>query len=179
LSGKVIDLAITGGEYRNDTTTPVITVADLGTVWVTSAVPENLIRLIDVGERVQVELVAYPSEIFDARVTRIADTLDPKTRTVQVRAELANPRGKFKPEMFGRIRHSHAPRAVPVVPARAILHCGTETVVYIVRSLGKFERVPVSIGTARGDQIPVLTGIKPGDRIVVGGVMLLIGMEGR
>jgi cobalt-zinc-cadmium efflux system membrane fusion protein len=177
LSGKVIDLSITAGEYHNDTTTPVMTVADLSTVWVTSAVPENAIRLIDVGESVEVELVAYPGEIFEARVKRIADTLDPKTRTVQVRAELANPGGKFRPEMFGRIRHSHSKRTVPVVPARAILRRGAETILYVERGRGKFERVPVVIGPARGDRVPVLVGIKTGDRVVVDGVMLLAGVE--
>ena len=179
LSGKVIDVAITAGEYRNDTTTPVMTVADLGTVWVTSSVPENAIRLIDVGESVEVELVAFPGEIFSARVKRIADTLDPKTRTVQVRAELANPQGKFRPEMFGTIRHSHASQSVPVVPARAILRRGGESLVYVERARGTFERVPVVLGTASGDRVPVLKGLKAGDRVVVDGVMLLSGVEAR
>lgn len=179
LSGKVIDLSITAGEYRNDLSMPVMTVADLSTVWVTSAVPENAIRLIDVGERVEVELVAYPGEVFFARVKRIADTLDPKTRTVQVRAELGNPDGRFRPEMFGRIRHSHTPRTVPVVPARAVLHRGAETLLYVEREAGVFDRVPVVIGPARGDQVPVLAGIEAGDRVAVDGVMLLSGIEVR
>lgn len=179
LAGKVIDVAITGGEYRNDTSTPVMTVADLGTVWITSSVPENMIRLIDVGESVEVELVAFPGETFSARVKRIADTLDPKTRSVQVRAELTNPEGKFRPEMFGTIRHAHASRSVPVVPARAILRRGGESLVYVERAPGRFVRVPVVLGTAAGDRVPVLKGLQAGDRVVVDGVMLLSGVEGR
>ncbi len=179
LAGKVIDVSITGGEYRNDTTTSVMTVADLSTVWVTSSVPENAIRLIDLGESVEVELVAYPGEIFSARVKRIADTLDPKTRAVQVRAELTNPQGKFRPEMFGTIRHSHASQSVPVVPARAILRRGGESFVYVERAPGTFTRVPVVLGTASGDRVPVLKGLQAGDRVVVDGVMLLSGVEAR
>jgi cobalt-zinc-cadmium efflux system membrane fusion protein len=179
LSGKVIDVAITRGEYRNDTTTSVMTVADLGTVWVTSSVPENAIRLIEVGESVEVELVAFPGEIFSARVKRIADTLDPKTRAVQVRAELANPQGKFRPEMFGTIRHSHASQSVPVVPARAVLRRGGKSFVYVEREPGTFERVPVVLGTPSGDRVPVLKGVAIGDRVVVDGVMLLAGVEVR
>ena len=179
LAGKVIDVSITGGEYRNDTTTSVMTVADLSTVWVTSSVPENAIRLIDLGESVEVELVAFPGEIFSARVKRIADTLDPKTRAVQVRAELTNPQGKFRPEMFGTIRHSHASQSVPVVPARAILRRGGESFVYVERALGTFTRVPVVLGTASGDRVPVLKGLQAGDRVVVDGVMLLSGVEAR
>jgi len=179
LAGKVIELSVTAGEYHNDMSTPVMTVADLSTVWVTSAVPENAIRLIEVGESVEVELVAFPGERFSARVKRIADVLDPKTRTVQVRAELANPAGRFRPEMFGRIRHSHDTRTVPVVPARAVLRRGTEAVLYVERGPGRFEKVPVTVGAARGDQIPVLAGIKAGDRVAVDGVMLLAGMDVR
>jgi cobalt-zinc-cadmium efflux system membrane fusion protein len=177
LSGKVINLSITAGEYRNETTVPAMTVADLSTVCVTSEVPETSIRFIEVGERIQVELVAYPGEIFEARVARISDTVDPSTRTIQVRAELPNPRGKLRPEMFGRIHHSHPPRSMPVIPSRAVLHRGSEAVVYIERSRGTFERVPIRIGKASGDHVPVLAGLKSGDRVVVEGVMLLAGTE--
>lgn len=177
LAGKVIDVAVTAGEYHSDISTPVMTVADLSTVWVTSAVPENAIRLIEANETIEVELIAFPGEVFSARVKRIADTLDPRTRTVQVRAELANPAGRFRPEMFGRIRHSHEKRTVPVVPATAILRRGAETLIYLERGAGRFERAPVVIGPARGDRVPVLTGIKAGDRVVVDGVMLLSGIE--
>lgn len=179
LSGKVIELYVTAGEYRNDTSEPVMTVADLSSVWVTSEIPEASIRLIEVGERLQIELVAYPGEVFEARVTRIADTLDPKTRTIQVRAELANPSGKLRPGMFGRIRHMHPATPVPVVPARAVFHRGADTCLFVERGRGSFERVRVSLGVEDGGRIPVLAGIKAGDRVVVGGVMLLAGLEAR
>jgi RND family efflux transporter MFP subunit len=148
-------------------------VADLSVVWVTSEVSESSIRFIDVGERVQVELVAYPGEIFDARVTRIADTVDPKTRTVQVQAELPNPRGRLRPEMFGRILHSHETRLLPVVPAESIVQSARGPFLFLERSPGQFERTYVQTGEPVESGIPVLSGVKAGDRIVVGGVMLL------
>jgi|WetSurMetagenome_2_1015567.scaffolds.fasta_scaffold144638_2 membrane fusion protein, heavy metal efflux system len=179
LSGKVIEMAVTSGEYRNDTTTPVMTVADLSSVWVASAVPENAIRLIDLGESLEVELVAFPGEKFNARVLRIADTLDPKTRAVLVRAELSNPQGKFRPEMYGTIRHAHGVRALPAVPARAILRRGGDCLVYVESAPGTFVRVPVVLGAGGGELVPVVRGIAAGDRVVVDGVMLLAGVEGR
>ena len=179
LRGKVIELGVTAGEYRNDGSEPAMTVADLSTVWVTSDIPESSIRLIEVGERIQVEMVAYPGEIFEARVTRIADILDPRTRTVQVRAELANPSGRLRPEMFGRIRHMHPAKPGPVIPARAVYRRGAETWVFVERGPGEFQRVPVRLGASSGDPLPVLEGLRPGDRIVAGGVMLLAGLEAR
>ena len=61
-------------------------------------------------------LAAFPGETFRGRVTRIADTVDPQTRTIKVRAEMDNARGRLRPEMFGTIRHTDSVRTVPVVP---------------------------------------------------------------
>ena len=177
LTGKVIDLAVTEGEYRSDTSAPLMTVADLSIVWVTSEVPENSIRFVELGERVQVELVAYPGEVFNARVTRIADTVDPKTRTIQVQAELQNPQRRFRPEMFGRIRHSHGLRSLPVVPPQAIVRGALGSFVFIERSKGVFERVMVQTEAPVAGAVPVLQNLNPGDRVVVAGALLLAGLE--
>jgi membrane fusion protein, heavy metal efflux system len=175
LGGKVIDLSVTPGEYRSDTNVSLMTVADLSKVWVMSEVPETSIRFIEVGEKLQLELVAYPSEVFEARVTRIADSVDPKTRTVQVLAELPNPDGRLRPEMFGRIRHSHPTRPLPVVPPQAIVHTSRGPFLFVEREPGRFERLYVQTGDPIESGVPILSGIKAGDRIVVGGIMLLAG----
>ena len=73
IAGKVLEISVAPGEYRNDTNAPLMTIADLSTVWVTSEVPENSLRLITLGERIQIELAAYPGEVFQGRVRRIAD----------------------------------------------------------------------------------------------------------
>src|SRR5262249_39717318 len=96
LSGNVLEINVVPGEYRNDPTAAVMTIADLSTVWISSDVPESAIRLIQIGERVEISLVAYPGETFVGRVTRIADTVDQQTRTVKVRAEMNNPQGRFR-----------------------------------------------------------------------------------
>jgi len=179
LSGKVIDLAITPGEYRSDTSVPLLTLADLSQVWVTSEVPEKLIRFVETGERVEVTLVAYPGEVFTARVVRIADTVDPKTRTVRVQAVLPNPRGRLRPEMYGTIRHAHGRRALPIVPAGAVVRDGAESVVFVERDRGVFERRRVRLGNAFDDRVPILEGLQPGDRIVVNGAILLSSIAGR
>ena len=121
MSGKVLELLVAQGEYRNDTNAPLITIADLGSVWVASDVPETAIRFIRVGERVDITLAAFPGETFHGRVMRIADTVDPQTRTIKVRAEMENPQGRFRPEMFGSIRHTEGMRSMPVVPVAAIV----------------------------------------------------------
>lgn len=173
ISGKVLELAVAPGEFRNDLNAPLMTIADLSTVWVTSEVPENLIRFIQPGERVEIELTAYPNEKFVGRVTQIADTVDPQTRTIKVRAEIENTHGRLRPEMYGRIRHVNSVRRLPVVPLGAVIESHGRTVVFLERRPGVFEQVEVAIGERMGDRLPILSGLRPGDRIVVDGPVLL------
>jgi cobalt-zinc-cadmium efflux system membrane fusion protein len=175
LSGKVLDISVAAGEYRNDTNAAIMTIADLSTVWVSSDVPESSIRLIEPGEHIDVTLTAYPGEVFGGRVTRIADTVDPTTRTVKVRAELDNSRGRFRPEMFGTIRHIEAVRTVPVLPVGAVLHAESRDLVFVEQAPGKFLPTEVAVGNRVGDVVPLLRGVKAGDRVVVDGTMLLRG----
>jgi cobalt-zinc-cadmium efflux system membrane fusion protein len=175
LAGKVLEIGIVAGEYRNDTTAPVLTIADLRAVWMTSDVPENSIRLISAGESVDITLDAYPDQTFSGRVARIADTLDPKTRTVKVMIELNNARGRLKPEMFGRIRHLEGVREIPALPVGAIVQDGGKNIIYVEQGKGRFEAREVVTGRRSGDLAPIVSGARPGERVVVDGVMLLRG----
>ena len=96
LSGKITEMSVVAGEYRSDLSTPVMTIADLGTVWISSSVPESSIRLVRVGERFDVSLAAFPGDVLQSRVARIADVVNPDTRTVEVWAELSNPSGRLQ-----------------------------------------------------------------------------------
>lgn len=173
ISGKILEIAVAPGEYRNDTNASLMTIADLSTVWVTSNVPESSIRLIQSGERIEIELAAYPGEVFEGHVKRIADTVDPQTRTVKVQAELENRSGRLRPEMFGKIRHSHGFRVLPVVPASAVVQGEAGASVFVEKAPGGFERIHVGAAETRNGSIPILSGLKAGDRVVVDGAILL------
>ena len=179
LAGKVLDLSVVPGEFRNDMTASVMTIADLSTVWVTSQVPESYIRFVQTGERVEISLVAYPGETFDGRVMRIADTVDPQTRTVKVQAELKNRNGRFRPEMYGSIHHVESTAPMTVIPYAALVEDGDRTVVFVERAPGQFVEQDVKIGKRTGDVVRIASGLSPGDSIVVDGAMLLAGLAKR
>jgi cobalt-zinc-cadmium efflux system membrane fusion protein len=172
-SGKVTEVAVAPGEYRSDTAAPVLTIADLRTVWVSADVPESAIRLIQVGERVAITFPAFPDRTFAGRVMRIGDLVDPETRTIKVRAELQNPQGQFRPEMFAQVRHDHGTRKLPVLPKGAVLQQEGQTLVYVERERGQFQEVPVTVGWQGADRVAIQSGINAGDRVVVDGAMLL------
>jgi cobalt-zinc-cadmium efflux system membrane fusion protein len=173
ISGKVLEMSVVNGEFRNDLSAPLMTIADLSSVWVTSDVPETAIRLVKNGEPVKIELAAYPDEIFRGRVTLIGDTVDPQTRTVKVRAELNNKDGRLKPEMFGTIQLAQQTESRPTVPAGAIIATDGKSIVWRETSTGVFEKVAVTTGVQAGDRVAITSGLTDADRIVVDGVMLL------
>ena len=173
ISGKVLDIAVVPGEFRNDTSAPLMTIADLSTVWISADVPESLIRVVDIREAIEVSLYAYPGEVFRGRVMRIADVVDPQTRTVKVQAEIANPNGRLRPEMFGQIRHSHGARSMPAVPAGAVAQLAGKAVVWVEESAGVFRPVEVEPGPRQGDWVAIASGVAAGDRVVTDGVMLI------
>ncbi len=176
LAGKVLELSVVPGEFRNDTSASVMTIADLSSVWVTSQVPESYIRFVQIGERVEINLVAYPGEKFEGRVSRIADTVDPQTRTVKVQAEMDNREGRFRPEMYGSIHHVESTAPMTVIPYAAVVQDGNRAVVFVEQTPGQFQERTVSIGKRAGDVVRVVSGVKPGDAVVVDGVMLLKGL---
>ena len=173
IAGKVLEMSIVNGEFRNDLSAPVMTIADLSAVWITSDVPETSIRLVKPGEPVRIELSAYPGETFRGRVALIGDIVDPDSRTVKVRAEMPNPGGRLKPDMFGNIQLSEQTELRPTVPAAAIIATEGRSYVWRETAKGTFEKVTVTTGIQVADRVAILSGLNPSDRVVIDGVMLL------
>src|SRR2546426_12686686 len=92
----------------------------------------------------------------------MADGLDPQTRTLKVYVEMANPQGRFRPEMFGTIRHAGALRSLPVIPRSAVVQEYGRAVVFVERAPGQFERRDITLGSAAGRSPPVLTPVPAG-----------------
>jgi cobalt-zinc-cadmium efflux system membrane fusion protein len=181
IAGVVTDISVAPGDYRAavssaaDVTTPLMAIADLSTVWVSSDVPEPFMRLIHIGDSVDIIFVAYPGEKFTGRVARLATTLDPQTRTLKVHVDLPNPQRRFVPEMFGTIRHAGPPRVVPVVPPAAIVQEYGRSEVFVERGPGQFERRVVTTGVRTGDLVAITSGLDANSRVVVDGAILLRG----
>jgi cobalt-zinc-cadmium efflux system membrane fusion protein len=171
--GKVVEISITPGEYRNDTSMPVITIADLNTVWVTADVPESAIRFIRVGDPVTIGLSAFPDRTFSGRVKRIGDLVDPQTRTIKVRAELDNSSGQLRPEMFATIRHSQGSKRAMVIPKSALYQQQDRITVFRERKRGEFEEVPVTVFWQDNNRAAIQGDLHPGDQVVVDGVAQL------
>ena len=173
ISGKVLELSVVEGEYRNEINTPLITIADLSRVWATSEVPESKIRYCKLGGQADLQLIAFPNETFRARVTRIADTVDRETRTIKVSAELDNGTGRLRPEMFGSLRYAAGVVASPWVPDSAVVRIGEKDFVFVEQAPGRFLSSPVELGKRHDGGFAVTNGLKAGERIVSQGSVYL------
>lgn len=181
IGGVITDINVTPGDYRaaiaspGDIATPLMSIADLSTVWVACDVPEPSIRLIHVGDAVDIHLVAYPGETFTGSVARMASTLDPQTRTLRVHVDLPNPQRRFVPEMFGTMRHPGPELTIPVVPSAAIVEEYGRSEVFVEVRPGEFERRVVTTGFRSRDSVAVTSGLRVHERVIVDGAILLKG----
>jgi len=173
MDGSVIDLGVAAGEFWNDATASLMTVADLSTVWVTASVPEKDTSLVSKGQSVDVVFAAYPGEVFNGQVLFVSDVLDPDTRRTKVRIAFKNPDTRLRPGMFANVSFYAPTQKVPVVPTSALLLKDDANQVFVETAPWTFEARNVDIGFQQGDQVVLTGGVKAGDRIVVKGGVLL------
>jgi len=142
-------------------------IADTGAVWVLADVFEQDIAAVHVGQKAEININAYPGEVFEGRIAYVYPTLKAETRTVAVRIELANPKGKLKPAMFANV-DIPVSGATPMltVPASAVIDSGTRQVVVVQLGEGRFEPRPVKLGQRGGEFVQVLEGLREGEMVV-------------
>src|SRR5499427_11071195 len=167
LDGSVIDLEVARGAFVNDPTAAIMTIANLGTIWVTANVPEKDTALVTKGQDVDVVLAAYPGEVFASKVLFISDVLDPDTRRTKVRIAFDNPDIRLKPNMFADATFVAPKQMVDVVPTSALVLKNESDQVFVEVAPWTFEARTVEVGFQQGDQAVIKSGLKASERIVV------------
>ncbi len=172
LSGIVIEKIALEGQYVN-MGDPLFNIADLSTVWVEVEVYENEFPFVKIGQPVAIVSQSYPGKTFRGRVAFIYPFLDPKTRTVKVRAEIPNPGLKLKPDMFVNARVLVPLGSSIVVPVTAVMDTGQRQTVWVEMQPGMFEPRDVKVGTRSGDSVQILSGLKAGEKVASSGGYLI------
>ncbi|MES2102560.1 MAG: efflux RND transporter periplasmic adaptor subunit [Pseudomonadota bacterium] len=173
ISGKVIELTGSQGGFWNDTNAPLMTVADLSTVWLAASIQEKDLPLVFIGQAAKIAVNAFEGESFEGKVRYIGDVLDPDTRTVKVRIAIDNQSGRFKPGMFAKVVFSGQAHAAPAVPASALVQNGFNTRVFVEKSPWVYEPRIVKTGAQAGNNVEILSGLKAGEKIVAKDGVLL------
>ena len=146
----------------------------IGTVWANAEVPESQAALLRPGAKVQARSPAVPGMTFDGRVQALLPEVNPTTRTLKARLEIANSNGRLVPGMFVQMQFMdmRAEKSL-LVPTEAVIQTGKRTVVMLAEDNGRFRPVEVEIGIESGGQTEVKRGLQAGQRVVVSSQFLI------
>ncbi|KTD38636.1 cation efflux system protein [Legionella nautarum] len=172
LAGRVVDLNAAIGGFWNDITAPIMTVADLSTVYVKASAQEKDLRHLYVGQDVNVILDAYPQH-FRSKIQYLGALLNPDTRTVSVRMLFDNKQGLLKPNMFGKANFLSQPHKRIVLPLTTIIQRGFDSIVFVEVAPWQFEPRLLELGPQFNEKVEVLSGLKTSERVVVKGGIIL------
>ena len=153
--------------YREGDTGAFFTIADLSDVQVVANVYESDIEKIKLGSTTRITLLSYPNKVFTGKIDKINNTLDPQTRTMQVRINISN-RDKFlKPEMFAQIfiDYSGGKRMVSL-PSDAVIFDKNKNYIIIYKTPKDVECREIKISQTTKSRIFVFDGLSEGEKVM-------------
>ena len=172
-SGVVDELEVREGMFIRPGMN-VMGIGNLAHVWITGEVFERQVALIREGDPVSVTLGYQPGREWQGEVDYIYPTLDASTRTAQIRVHIANTDSYLKPGMFAQLRIETTPKKdVVLIPREALIRTGAQARVVLALGAGRFKSVAVEVGRINFDEAEVISGIKPGDRVVASAQFLI------
>lgn len=142
-------------------------------IWLEASVPETQAANVRQGQTVSATLAAFPDERFAGRITAILPSADAASRTITVRAELPNPRGRLKPGMFAQVSLSPDTRRALLVPSEAVIRTGRRNLVMLKQDEGAFLPAEVEIGREANGRTEILAGLSEGEQVVTSGQFLI------
>lgn len=153
--------------------TPITTLDDVSLIKLDFTFPESALSQLALGQRVNARSEAWPGETFVGTVASIDSRVDPVSRAITVRAEIPNADGRLRPGMLLDVGVERATRDTLAIPELALQQNGAVASVFRVEPGNQVKEVPVKIGSRRFGEVEVVSGLKPGDRIVVEGTVKL------
>lgn len=151
-------------------------IADLSKVWLTAQLPEKDVSHASLGMHVVAKVEGYPEREFHGVLNFIDSHIEPETRTLPVRAELANADLVLKPEMFGTLKIETAKATSFFLPSKCVQQIGESYVVYIRGADNNFSEAKVEPGRIIGEFVEIKSGLKAGDVVAEEGSLKLLGM---
>jgi membrane fusion protein (multidrug efflux system) len=150
--------------------TPLVELVSMDPIQVVFRVAEVDSGRVEVGQKVNVSVAPHPDEVFEATVDVVYPTIDPASRTLRVKAALANPDGRLRPGLFARADLGIRVRsAVPMVPEESVLQRSDGAVVFRVVGGERVERRVVTVGEFRDGMIEIRSGLDAGNVVVTRG----------
>jgi cobalt-zinc-cadmium efflux system membrane fusion protein len=182
LEGILVERNVTPGqEVRPDqmlanlpqVTMPLFVVTDPSRLWIQIDATELELPCLRPGREFAFTSHAFPGQTFTGRVDAVSEFIDPSTRTIRVRGTVDNASRLLKAEMFVSVLLPGEEAAGTQVPAKAVFLSGDKHYVFVEKEPGQFARHEVQIGAEQDGRVLVLAGVRPGERVVTDGCILL------
>jgi membrane fusion protein, heavy metal efflux system len=168
LAGVVIERKVSHGQVAQPGD-PLFTVADLSTVWVVGALPEQTARSVQAGQTVNIEVPALDNRSLSGKIVFVGDTVSPETRSVTIRTQVDNFKRDLKPQMLATMRVRGSTQQVLALPAQAVVRENDRDHVFVRTAELRYRLTPVELGPAQDELRPVLKGLPQGSEVVTEG----------
>jgi len=174
IGGVVVEQDVSVGQLIQPGSTQCFMVSDLSNVWVLVNVYQKDLPYVRVGDSVTIQTDAYP-EVFHGRISYVAPSLDPNTRTLQARIETNNPGDKLKKDMYvvATVKAGAIRNAIALPDAAVLRDTENQPFVYIGTSSNQFGRRTVTLGESTNGQTEITSGLSAGDRVIGNGSLFL------
>ena len=174
IDGIVVERSVAvGREVHVDQDQPLLSIADLSKVWVIADLYEQDLGLVKADAEATVFTPALPGRKFPGKIVYVGDLVDATTRAIRTRIEIDNPENILRPGMFAQaVVETQTPHAVDV-PVSAVLARRDQFFVFLQEADGTYRQREVKLGEQHGSHVTLIDGVKPGDKLVTQGAILL------
>jgi membrane fusion protein, heavy metal efflux system len=174
ISGEVVEQDVSAGQLIQPGTTQCFMISDTSSVWVLVNVYQKDLPYVRTGDTVAIQTDTYP-EVFHGRISYVAASLDPSTRTLQARIETNNPGEKLKKDMYVSVTVNAGaiPNAIAVPDAAVLRDSENQPFVYAAAGSNQFGRRSVTLGESLNGQTQITGGLKSGDQVIGNGSLFL------
>jgi len=172
VNGFVAKRSVDPGAFVSQNS-PMVDVVDISRVRLVVNVVERDLKELQAGAGAKVEVDAFPGEMFQGRIARVAPVLDPATRTAPIEIEIPNADFRLKPGMYARVGiTTGSKKETLVVPVDAVADLGGRRGVFQhLNGIAIFRTV--EIGTEGDQLIEVTGGLNEGDQVITTGARAL------
>jgi cobalt-zinc-cadmium efflux system membrane fusion protein len=174
ISGEVVEQDVSAGQLIQPGTTQCFMISDTSTMWVLVNVYQKDLPYVHAGDTVAIQTDTYP-DVFHGKISYVAASLDPSTRTLQARIETNNPGERLKKDMYVSVTVNAGaiPNAIALPNAVVLRDTENQPFVYAAAASNQFGRRSVTLGESLNGQTQITSGLKAGDQVIGNGSLFL------
>ena len=174
IAGQVVEQDVAAGQLIQPGSTQCFVISDTTNVWVLVNVYQKDLPYVRIGDPVTVQTDTYP-EVFHGRISYVAASLDPNTRTLQARIDTNNPGQKLKNSMYvvATVNAGTMSKVIALPDAAILRDSENQPFVYAATAANQFGRRPVTLGESLNGRTEVTSGVRLGDQVIGDGSLFL------